>query len=106
VVPCESLRKALVMKEDKKLLEKKFEIVKDSVRILTEVVSLQTNLISNKDREIELFKKSQEAQKSVIDEKDKQIVQYKKTIRRQKVFKFIGFGTGTLGLAAVALILL
>lgn len=94
------------MKEDKKLLEGKFEIVKDSVRILTEVVTLQGNLISNKDKEIELFKKNQEAQNGVISEKDKQISQYKKEIRKQKVYKFIGFGTGTLGLAAVILILL
>jgi len=94
------------MKEDKKLLEGKFEIVKDSVRILTEVVTLQGNLISIKDKEIELFKKNQETQNGVISEKDKQISQYKKEIRKQKVYKFIGFGTSTLGLAAVILILL
>lgn len=94
------------MKEDKKLLEGKFEIVKDSVRILSEVVSLQINLLSNKDEQIELFKKNLDAQKGVITEKDKQISQYKKEVRKQKIYKFIGFGTGTLGLAAVALILL
>lgn len=106
VVPCETLRKALIMKEDKKLLEKKFEIVKDSVRILSEVVTLQGQLISNKDQEISLYKKNQEAQVGIITEKDKQITEYKKIVRKQKLYKFIGFGTGTLGLAAVALILL
>jgi hypothetical protein len=106
VVPCESLRKALIMKEDKKLLEGKFQLVKDSVRILTNVVSLQTELISNKDKEIDLLKKNQQAQKGIIEEKNNQIGEYKKIVRRQKVFKFIGFGTGTLGLAAVALLLL
>ena len=94
------------MKEDKKLLEKKFEIVKDSVRILTEVVTLQGQLISNKDQEISLYKKNQEAQVGIITEKDKQITEYKKIVRKQKLYKFIGFGTGTLGLAAAVLILL
>jgi hypothetical protein len=45
VVPCETLRKALIMKEDKQLLEKKFEIVKDSVKILSEVISFQGKLV-------------------------------------------------------------
>lgn len=94
------------MKEDKQLLEKKFEIVKDSVRILSEVVSLQTKLIDNKDQEITLYKKNQEAQVGIITEKDKQISEYKKIVRKQKIYKFIGFGTGTLGIAAAVLILL
>jgi hypothetical protein len=94
------------MKDEKKLLENQFQLVKDSVKVLTSIVSLQTDLISNKDKEIELFKKNQESQKSVIQEKDNQIVEYKRIIRKQKVFKFIGFGTGAVGLAAVVLILL
>ena len=106
VVPCETLRKALIMKEDKQLLEKKFEIVKDSVKILSEVISFQGKLVTNKDQEISLYKKNQEAQVNIISEKDKQISEYKKIVRKQKIYKFIGFGTGTLGLAAVVLILL
>ena len=106
VVPCESLRKALVMKEEKKLLENKFQIVKDSVFILNQVISLQGELISNKDKEIVFYVKSQEAQSQIINEKDIQINQYKKTIRRQKIYKFIGFSTSTLGIVAVVLILL
>jgi hypothetical protein len=53
-----------------------------------------------------LYKKNQEAQVNIISEKDKQISEYKKIVRKQKIYKFIGFGTGTLGLAAVVLILL
>ena len=94
------------MKEDKQLLEKKFEIVKDSVKILSEVISFQGKLVTNKDQEIYLYKKNQEAQVNIISEKDKQISEYKKIVRKQKIYKFIGFGTGTLGLAAVVLILL
>jgi len=106
VVPCESLRKALIMKEDKKLLEGKFQIAKDSIKILSEVVELQKNLIDNKDKEISLFKDNQTKQQNIITEKDKQIVEYKKVIRKQKVFKLIGFGSGFVGVAAVALLLL
>lgn len=94
------------MKEDKQLLEKKFEIVKDSVKILSQVISFQGKLVTNKDQEISLYKKNQEAQVNIISEKDKQISEYKKIVRKQKIYKFIGFGTGTLGLAAVVLILL
>ena len=94
------------MKEEKKLLENKFQIVKDSVFILNQVISLQGELISNKDKEIVFYVKSQEAQSQIINEKDIQINQYKKTIRRQKIYKFIGFSTSTLGIVAVVLILL
>jgi hypothetical protein len=94
------------MKEEKKLIENKFQLVKDSVKILSNVVSLQNELISNKDKEIELLKKNEESHKGLIKEKDAQIVEYKKVIRKQKTFKFMGLGVGTIGLAAVVLILL
>jgi len=106
VVPCESLRKALIMKEDKTLLENKLVIVKDSITILNEVVSLQNNLIYNKDKVIGSLVSSQEIQVNVIIEKDKQISYYKKIIRKQKIYKFIGFTTSTLSIVAVVLILL
>jgi hypothetical protein len=77
----------------------------DNPELLLKIQQLE-NEISNKDKEIELFKKNQESQKNVIQEKDNQIVEYKKIVRKQRVFKFIGFGTGTIGLAAVVLILL
>lgn len=106
VVPCESLRKALINKEDKTLLENKLVIVKDSITILNEVVSLQINLIDNKEKIIESLVSSQELQVNVIIEKDKQISHYKKMVRKQKIYKFIGFTTSTLGVVAVVLILL
>jgi hypothetical protein len=94
------------MKEEKKLLENKFQLVRDSVGILNQVISLQNELISNKDKEIVFYLKSQEVQSQIIDEKDNQISQHKKTIRRQKMYKFIGFSTSTLGIVAVVLVLL
>jgi len=106
VVPCESLRKALIMKEDKTLLENKLVIVKDSITILNEVVSLQNNLIYNKDKVIGSLVTTQEIQVNVIIEKDKQISYYKKMVLKQKIYKFIGFTTSTLGIVAVVLILL
>lgn len=94
------------MKEDKTLLENKLVIVKDSITILNEVVSLQNNLIYNKDKVIGSLVSSQEIQVNVIIEKDKQISYYKKIIRKQKIYKFIGFTTSTLSIVAVVLILL
>lgn len=94
------------MNEDKTLLENKLVIVKDSINILNEVVSLQNNLIDNKDKVIESLVSSQKLQVNVIIEKDKQISHYKKMVRKQKIYKFIGFTTSTLGIVAVVLILL
>lgn len=94
------------MKEDKTLLENKLVIVKDSITILNEVISLQINLIDNKEKIIESLVSSQELQVNVIIEKDKQISHYKKMVRKQKIYKFIGFTTSTLGVVAVVLILL
>jgi beta-lactamase class D len=94
------------MKEDKKLLESKFEIAKDSIKILSEVVKLQTTIISNKDKEIDLFKDNQSKNQSIISEKDSQISEYKKIIRKQKFQKLLGFGTGLIGITVAALVLL
>lgn len=94
------------MKEEKQFLDAKLKMTQDSVRILYEIIGGQNFLIMNKDKEIDLLNENQLSQTKIITEKDKQISEYKKIIRKQKLYKFIGFGTGTLGLAAVVLILL
>lgn len=106
LVPCQALRNALIMKEEKQFLDAKLKMTQDSVRILYEIIGGQNFLIMNKDNEIDLLNENQLSQTKIITEKDKQISEYKKIIRKQKLYKFIGFGTGTLGLAAVVLILL
>lgn len=94
------------MKEDKKLLEAKFDLVKDSLGIYQQQVELQKQLISNKDQELEVRKTNEAKYKEIVGEKDKQISTYKSQIRKQKMFKFISMGSNVVLLAGVALLLL
>lgn len=94
------------MNEEYQLLNIKFNVVRDSVKTLSDIVVLQKEYMDNKDKEITLYKSNQESQENIIKEKDTQISVYKKIVRKQKTYKLIGFGTSTVSLVVVALLLL
>jgi hypothetical protein len=94
------------MNEEYQLLNVKFNVVKDSVKTLSDIVVLQKEYMDNKDKEIILYKSNQESQENIIKEKDTQISEYKKIVRKQKTYKLIGFGTSTVSLVVVVLLLL
>jgi predicted RNA methylase len=106
IVPCESLKKALIMKEEYKLMGKQIEFARDSIKVYKELVQLQTNLVDNKNKEIEIYQTNLKSQKDIIVEKDKQISTYKSKLRKEKALKFVGFGMSTLSIAALVVILL
>ena len=57
VVPCEALRNALLVLEEKKLLENQLCVARDSIQILSSVIKSQNELVDNKTQQINLFKK-------------------------------------------------
>jgi hypothetical protein len=81
VVPCEALRNALLVLEEKKLLENQLGVARDSIQILSSVIT--GNL---------------QAQSQIIDENKKMVAEYKRLYKKEKNLKRIGFGTGILGI--------
>jgi hypothetical protein len=106
VVPCYTLKNALVMKESKDLIEKQLLISRDSIRIMTDIIKEKDNLITNKDKQIDLYKNNEDAMKGIVKEKELQVGEYKKLYRREKRLKYLGFGSGLIGLGVAALLVL
>lgn len=106
VVPCESLRNALLVLEEKKLLDNQLSVVRDSVKILSSVISSQNELIENKTQQINLLNGNLQAQTQIIEENNKMVEEYKRLYKKEKNLKRIGFGTGILGIVLGVLVAL
>lgn len=106
VVPCEALRNALLVLEEKKLLDNQLSVVRDSVKILSSVISSQNELIENKTQQIKLLNGNLQAQTQIIDENKKMVEEYKRLYKKEKNLKRIGFGTGILGIVLGVLVAL
>lgn len=106
VVPCEALRNALLVLEEKKLLDNQLSVVRDSVKILSSVISSQNELIENKTQQINLLNGNLQAQTQIIDENKKMVEEYKRLYKKEKNLKRIGFGTGILGIVLGVLVAL
>jgi hypothetical protein len=89
VVPCEALRNALLVLEEKKLLEN---------QLLSSVIKSQNELVDNKTQQINLLTGNLQAQSQIIDENKKMVDEYKRLYKKEKNLKRIGFGTGILGI--------
>lgn len=106
VVPCEALRNALLVLEEKKLLDNQLSVVRDSVKILSSVISSQNELIENKTQQINLLNGNLQAQTQIIEENNKMVEEYKRLYKKEKNLKRIGFGTGILGIVLGVLVAL
>lgn len=106
VVPCEALRNALLVLEEKKLLDNQLSVVRDSVKILSSVISSQNELIENKTQQINLLNGNLQAQTQIIEENKKMVEEYKRLYKKEKNLKRIGFGTGILGIVLGVLVAL
>ena len=104
VVPCKSLKNALLLKEEYELTKTHLWIASDSIMYLKEIVVKKDELITNKDKEIALMKSNEEAYKGIIKEKDKQISEYERKYKIGKVKQYASYGFGLV--AAVAGILI
>lgn len=100
VVPCKSLKNALILHEEYKLTKTYLWIATDSIRYLKEIVENKDELILNKDQEITLMKFNQEDYKGIIDQKDKQISEYKRKYKSAVIKQYVGYSFGVAAVVA------
>jgi hypothetical protein len=93
IVPCSTLRNALIVNEEKKLLEVRLNSVSDSLLIYKEIDQKQTQLINGQKKEIVLLKDNNKKYESIIEADKKIISEYKKEVKKQKTYKWIGYST-------------
>ena len=59
-VPCKTLKKALIVKNERDFLKNQIGVARDSISILTSVVVNQDSVIKTQDSSISLYKKNEE----------------------------------------------
>jgi hypothetical protein len=105
-VPCNTLKKALLVKTEKDYLKNQIGVVRDSVSILNVIVSQQDTLLKSKDSQIELYKKNEVNYLQIVDNKNKQIELYNKELKATKKSIKTAYGVAILSIFSSILIAL
>ena len=105
-VPCATLKKALLVKTEKDHLKNQIGITRDSVAILSVIVSQQDTLIKNKNNQIDLYKKNESNYTQIIDNKSKQIGLYDKELKTVKAGRRVAYGVAILSIISSLLVAL
>jgi hypothetical protein len=99
-VPCTTLRKALIIKEERTYCGKQLGFARDSITVLQQVILHKDTIISFKDSTIATYVKNENNYKGIITNKDSIIKEYKKAYLSQKIQKYIAYGVSSIILLA------
>ena len=105
-VPCATLKKALLIKTERDYLKNQIGVTRDSVAILSVIVSQQDTLIKNKNNQIDLHKKNELNYTQIIDNKSKQIGLYDKELKTVKAGRRVAYGVAILSIISGLLVAL
>jgi hypothetical protein len=83
-VPCKSLKKALLVKTERDFLKEQIGIARDSIVVLTNIVTNQDSVIVKQDTTISLYKKNEEEYTQIVKNKDTEIEIKDKQIKKAK----------------------
>jgi len=83
-VPCNTLKKALIVKTERDYLKNQITVVRDSVSILENIILNQNNLILNRDSVIILYQDNESRYKEMLNNKDQIIGVKDKQIKKSK----------------------
>lgn len=106
LVPCVTLRNALVMNEDYQSLKIHNGLTKDSLGVFIQMNNKKDELIVNKNKQISLFQDNEKKYQGTIEEKDKQISEWKRKYKKEKTLKHLGFGSTLLVIVGATILLL
>lgn len=96
IVPCEALRKALIIKEERTYCGKQLGFARDSITVLQQVIIHKDTIISFKDSTIVTYVKNENNYKGIITNKDSIIKEYKKAYLAQRIQKYIAYGVSSI----------
>lgn len=95
-----------MIKTERDYLKNQIGITRDSVAILSVVVSQQDTLIKNKNNQIDLYKKNESNYTQIIDNKSKQIELYDKALKTAKTGIKVAYGVAVVSIISGLLIAL
>jgi ribonucleotide monophosphatase NagD (HAD superfamily) len=99
-VPCTTLRKALIIKEERTYCGKQLGFARDSITVLQQVILHKDTIINYKDSTIATYVKNENNYKGIITNKDSIIKEYKKAYLAQRIQKYIAYGVSSIILLA------
>ena len=103
-VPCKSLKKALLVKTERDYLKDQIGVARDSIVILSRIVSNQDSVIIKQDTTISLYKKNEDEYIQIVKNKDTEIEIKDKQIKKAKNRAKIAWITT--GASAIAFIII
>jgi hypothetical protein len=95
-VPCNTLRKALIIKEERTYCGKQLGFARDSITTLQQIILHKDTVISYKDSTIATYVKIEKDYKNIITNKDSIIAEYKKAYLAQRIQKYIAYGVSSI----------
>tara|TARA_R110000822_G_scaffold100355_10_gene226005 strand:+ start:2007 stop:2366 length:360 start_codon:yes stop_codon:yes gene_type:complete len=95
-VPCVTLRKALIIKEERTYCGKQLGFARDSITVLEQVILHKDTIISFKDSTIATYVENENKHRAIIMTKDSTIEEYKKAYLSQRIQKYITYGVSSI----------
>jgi hypothetical protein len=95
MVPVSSLRRALVVLEEKKYCNLQLGIVRDSILKQKEIINNNDTIISNQNKVISFLSENNKNYQKIILNKDTEIKYYQNLYYKEKRDKWIAIGGGT-----------
>ena len=93
-VPCNALRKAIIVKEERVYCGKQLGFARDSITTMKEIIFAKDTIILHRDSSIAEYKANEVNYKQVIKEKDSIIETYKKENKSNLDVFIAAFETG------------
>ena len=105
-VPCKSLKKALLVKTERDYLKEQIGVARDSIVILSRIVTNQDSIIVKQDTTISLYQKNELQYTQIIANKDSEIKIQNTQIKKAKTKTRVAWATTGLSVIAFIIILL
>ena len=97
-VPCNALRKAIVVKQERVYCGTQLGFARDSISTMKEIIFAKDTIILHRDSSIKIFKSNELRYKEVITNKDSIITTYGKQITQLKAARTLAYGVGILSM--------
>ncbi len=103
-VPCNALRKAIIVKEERVYCGKQLGFARDSISTMKEIIFAKDTIILRRDSSIAEYKINETNYRQVIKEKDSIIKTYEKEIKRLNASKVIAYTIGIISMISGLLV--
>lgn len=97
-VPCNALRKAIIVKEERVYCGKQLGFARDSISTMKEIIFAKDTIILYRDSSIAEYKINESNYNKVIKEKDSIIKTYEKEVKRLNASKIVAYTIGIISM--------